>query len=291
MDSKYFQNFAIGGITMTKFPISIASYSFHNMQSEGRLDVFGYLELLASRYHVGYADIWSGFLPVLEESFLLKIREEMDRRGLSLANLCVDGPHLWEEDPGQRENHNELALKYIEAGKILGARTIRIDMGCQKDELSDEAFEYIVEHYRKYAQICYDQGMLIGPENHWGASRRPCNLKRVLEAVNHPGYGHLLHFENFKEDRELGYETVIPIAMHTHIAANTIPAAKDMIRRLAAAGYKGTYSVEHHSAHQELERVEWQLASVRCIIRELEEEGLDSPTIPDYFQSIYFPDK
>jgi sugar phosphate isomerase/epimerase len=276
---------------MSRFPVSIASYSFHNMRSEGRLDVFGYLELLASRYRVQYADIWSGYLPALEKGFLKKVRLEMDRLDLSLANLCVDGPHLWEEDEEKRKNHHALALEYIKAGKILGAKTIRIDMGCQKDELSDEAFNYIVETYRQYAEICYNEGMRIGPENHWGASCRPYNLKRVQEAVNHPGYGHLLHFENFKEDLELGYETVIPAAMHTHVAANTIPVAKDIIRRLASAGYKGAYSIEHHSGHMELERVEWQLASVRCILAELEEEGLQEPVRPDYFQGIYYPKK
>lgn len=271
---------------MSKFPVSIASYSFHGMLSEGRLDVFGYLELLASRYHAAYADIWSGFLPTLDADFLKRIRQEMDRRGLTLANLCVDGPHLWEDDPEVRKNHDALALEYIKAGIILGARTIRIDMGCREDDLSEEAFDYIVQHYRKYAQICYDEGMRIGPENHWGASRRPCNLKRVLEAVNHPGYGHLLHFENFKEERDLGYDTVIPAAMHTHIADNAILSAKDIIRRLAAAGYKGTYSIEHGSGRLELERVEWQLASVRCLLAELEEEGIEGPAKPNYFQSI-----
>lgn len=276
---------------MSKFPISIASYSFHNLRSEGRLDVFGYLELLKSRYGVEYADIWSGFLSTLEVDFLKKIRQEMDRRGMTLANLCVDGPHLWEDDAEKRKNHDALALEYIKAGKILGARTIRIDMGCQKDDLSEEAFDYIVEHYRKYAQICYDEGMKIGPENHWGASRHPYNLKKVLEAVNHPGYGHLLHFENFNEEHELGYDTVIPVTMHTHVAANTLPVAKEIIRRLAAAGYEGTYSIEHHSGHLELERVEWQLASVRGILAELEEEGLEGPAKPDYFKGIYNSDK
>ena len=276
---------------MTQFPVSIASYSFHAMKADECLDVFGYLELLYSRYRVGYADIWSGFLPTLEVSFLKKVRAEMDRRGIELANLCVDGPHLWVDDAAEREQHHALALEYIRAAEILGARTIRIDMGCQSNELSPEAFDYIAKTYLEYAHICFEAGMRIGPENHWGASRVPANLKKVQEAVNHPGYGHLLHFENFAEELELGYATVIPKAMHTHIAADTIPVAKGIIRRLAAAGYEGTYSVEHHSGALELERVEWQLGSLRAILAELMQEGLQSPTKSDYFHSIYYPNK
>ena len=45
---------------------------------------------------------------------------------------------------------------------------------------------------------------------------------------------------------------------------------------------KGTLSIEHHSANLELERVEWQLASVRAICAELEQEGLDAPAKKDY---------
>jgi sugar phosphate isomerase/epimerase len=271
--------------------VSIASYSFHGMRQDGTLDVFGYLELVANRYRVRHADIWSGFLPTLEEGFLRKVRAEMDRRGLTLANLCVDGPHLWEDDPDVRRQHDALALQYIEAGRLLGARTIRIDMGNREDEFTSESFDYIVEHYRKYSVICHGYGIRIGPENHWGASKYPRNLKRVMDAVSHPAYGHLLHFEGFLGgDQALGYETVAPIVMHTHVAANTIPVAKEIIRRLEASGYQGAYSVEHHSGHLELERTAWQLESLRCILAELQEEGAGSPAKPDYFRGIYHPE-
>ena len=276
---------------MNRFPISIASYSFHGMLEEGRIDIFGYLEMLHSRYRVANADIWSGFLPTLEEGFLKKVREEMGRRDIALANLCVDGPHLWMDDVDERERHHALALRYIQAATLLGARTIRIDAGILEDEMPDEAFEYVVRTYREYAGICHNEGIRIGTENHWGASRIPANLRRIRDAVNHPGYGHLLHFQNFARDMEDGYDAVIPIAMHSHIAAETIPVAKEIIRRLAASGYKGTYSVEHHSAELELERVEWQLGSLRSIMAELEREGLEGPVKPDYFHNIYDSNK
>lgn len=276
---------------MSCFPVSLASYSFHGMLEEGKLDIFGYLELLHSRYRVANADIWSGFLPTLDEAFLKKVRDEMGRRELMLANLCVDGPHLWMDDAVEREGHHTLALQYIRAARLLGARTIRIDVGIQGDQMLEEAFDYVVGTYREYADICHNEGMRIGPENHWGASRIPANLKCIRDAVNHLGYGHLLHFQNFARDFEDGYDAVIPIAMHTHIAAETIPVAKGIIRRLAVFGYQGTYSVEHHSGELELERVEWQLGSLRSILAELGREGLEEPAKPDFFHSIYYPAK
>jgi sugar phosphate isomerase/epimerase len=186
-----------------------------------------------------------------------------------------------------RKEHDAQALDYIKAARTLGARTIRIDMGERNDEFSAESFDYIAATYQKYARLCADEGMKIGPENHWGASKYGHNLERMKQAVNHPAYGHLLHLEGFLGDMEAGYAAVLPIAMHTHIPANSIPVAKEVLRRLAASGYKGTYSVEHHSARLELERTAWQLASLRCLLAELDEEGLDSPAQPDYLSEVY----
>ena len=97
---------------MSANPISVASYSFHGMRAEGRIDIFGYLELLVSRYRVTHADIWSGYLPTLEEDFLKKIRAELDRRDLKVANLCVDGPHLWMSDADEHGRQHQ-PLQYF----------------------------------------------------------------------------------------------------------------------------------------------------------------------------------
>ncbi len=269
---------------MSVNPVSIASYSFHGMRADGRLDIFGYLELLSSRYRVGHADIWSGFLPTLEQDFLQKIRTELDRRELKVANLCVDGPHLWMDDPAEREAHRELALRYLDAAQTLGAATVRIDMGCADETLTAEAFDYIVKTYSEYAAIAADRGMRVGPENHWGASRVPANLRRVQQAVDHPGYGHLFHFGNFAGDAALGQATVLPYVMHTHVPANMVPQAKGIIHTLQQAGYNGAISVEHHSGALELERVAWQLATVRAILAEIDKGDAGEQ---DFMSGIY----
>lgn len=161
--------------------------------------------------------------------------------------------------------------EYIKAAEILGARTIRIDFGGSEGyTMPDEAFEYIVKTYREYCGICGDLGMKIGPENHWGWDRVPEYLNKVKKAVDSPWYGHLFHFGNFYEGRtEEGIQVILDYAMHTHIPADKLDIAGDYIKRLAAAGYAGTYSVEHHSGKYEFERLEAQLGRVRAIIAEL----------------------
>jgi len=277
-----------------KFPISIASYSFNRLLSEKRIDVFTYLEALKFRYNVEYADIWSGFLPNLnnndpiDEDFFKKIRFSMDEKGITLANLCVDGPHIWTDDKDGRDLHYKGAFNYMKAAVILGAKTVRIDVGVRENTITDEQFDYVAKVYSELAQFAKDNNMRVGTENHWGASRDPKVLDRLYNAVNNDAYGHLFHFGNFIEGQEEeGMETVLKMAMHTHVPANSVTFAKEYIRRLVNADYKGTFSVEHHTGRHEYERVAWHLGTVRALITELEEEGFDKPAATDFISEIY----
>ena len=273
---------------MPEFKTAIASYSFHGLLGQGKCDVFNYLNMLRYRYNISNADIWTGFIPTLDEDFIAKVKDTLDRNGLSLANLCVDGPHVWVDDPEKRETHRLQMLEYIKAADTLGAKTIRIDFGgTEGHTMPEEAFEYIVKTYKEYCGICWDLGMKIGPENHWGWDRVPEYLEKVKNAVDHPAYGHLYHLRNFYDEPEKGEALAITYAMHTHIHAGSMPYAKEVIRRLALSGYEGVYSAEHHSGKLECERVEWQIATVRGLIAELQEEGLETEAAPAYFNGIY----
>jgi len=284
-------------MNVKKYPISIASYSFHGLLGQKKIDTFTYLESLKYRYNVEYADLWTGYLPdfnTLEpisddsEALLKKIRFSLDEKGITLANLCVDGPHIWEYEKSLRDVHYKGAFNYVKAGIILGAKTIRIDLGVREDTITEEQFDYIVKVYKELAALCKDNGIRVGTENHWGASRDPKILENIYKAVDSEAYGHLFHFGNFMDGKiSEGLETVLKMAMHTHIPADSVPFAKEYIRRLVNAGYKGTFSIEHHSSQHEYERVAWQLATVRNLITELEAEGFDTPVTGDYFRSIY----
>ncbi|MCL2814994.1 MAG: sugar phosphate isomerase/epimerase [Oscillospiraceae bacterium] len=281
-----------------KYPVSIASYSFHGLLAQKQTDIFAYLETLKFRYDAEYADIWSGYLPNLnnagpisetDEALLKKVRKSMDEKGITLANFCVDGPHIWTDDAAQREIHRNGAFNYMKAAQILGAKTVRIDVGVARETITDQEFDYVAGVYKELADFAKDNGMRVGTENHWGASRDPQVLERLYRAVGNDAYGVLFHFGNFLEGKkEEGLETVLKMAMHTHIPADSVPFAKEYIRRLVNSGYKGAFSIEHHTAKHEYERVAWQLAAIRELITELEEEGFENVVSGDYFSSVVY---
>jgi hypothetical protein len=242
--------------------ISIASYAFHGLLERGQIDLFGYLESCRYRYSLDTADIWNGMLQDTGEDALRKAKEALDERGLTLVNLCVDQAHIWEEDPAQRAKNYQNALAHLHAGEVLGAKTVRIDAGGAGEKFTSEQFDLIVKRYKEYAQRAYDNGYRCGPENHWGPEVVPENMVRICEAVDHPGFGVLLHFRGTAED-----VLMAPWAMHTHISwdisENTLDKSLGMLRE---AGYQGAWGVEHHSAQHEYARVAVQLAKVRELL-------------------------
>ncbi|MGE5224333.1 MAG: sugar phosphate isomerase/epimerase family protein [Omnitrophica WOR_2 bacterium] len=242
--------------------VSIASYSFHGLLNAGMIDLFGYLESMKYRYHLSTADIWNGMLPSTEQSYLAKVKQALDERELSLTNLCVDDAHIWEDDPALREKNYQNALAHLHAAEVLGARTIRIDAGVREKSFTEEQFDWIVRRFREYAQRAYDNGYKAGPENHWGAEVVPENMVRICQAVDHPGFGVLLHFRGNEGDA-----LIAPWAMHTHISWDiTERCLDDSMRLLMRSNYTGSWSAEHHSGENEYDEVAVQLNRVRAAL-------------------------
>lgn len=262
--------------------ISIASYAFHGLLYAKKMDVFGYLESCRYRYQLNSADIWNGFFPTIEPDFLTNVKEGLAERELELANLCVDGPHIWEDDPAEREAHYQDALAYLQAARFLDAKTIRIDAGGKGDTFTSEQFDLIVRRYKEYAQFAYDHGFKVGPENHWGAEVVPENMQRLCQAVDHPGFGVLLHFRG-----NAGDALIAPYAMHTHISWEISEQhLEESLNMLRDAGYQGYYGVEHHTGKNEYTEVAVQVAKVRDLgsrwaaLHLVEAGPADNPMIP-----------
>jgi sugar phosphate isomerase/epimerase len=243
--------------------VSIASYAFHGLLREGAIDVFGYLESVRFRYDA-QADIWNGMLPTTDRDYIQKVRRALDERGLELANLCVDGAHIWEDDPDQRAANYRVALAHLDAAEILGAKTVRIDAGGAHEAttFTAEQMDLIVRRYREWARRAAGGGYRVGPENHWGPEVIPENMVAICRAVDDPAFGVLLHFRG-----DPGDQMMAPWAMHTHLAwqitDGPLEASMGMLRD---AGYQGYWGIEHHTGRDEYAEVAVQVARVRAVL-------------------------
>ena len=254
--------------------ISIASYSFHGLLAEKKMDIFGYLETVKYRYRLDAADLWNSTLGSIEPDHLRKAKQALEEREMSVANYHVDGVHVLAPDPAVRERNYRGALEHLRAAAFLGAKTVRIDLGGKGVDdrtFTDEQLDYASQRYREYAKFGHDHGFAVGPETHWGPSLIPDVMKRLRQAVDHPAYGILLHIGHWIEGHEEeGDRMAAPWAIHTHVDARiTRTCLEEKIRLLVNTGYRGYWGVEHHSAKNEYAEVAYQLAEVQRVLARL----------------------
>ena len=266
--------------------ISILSYSFRSLLAAGQMDLFGYLESVKYRYGLNAADIWGGRHPHLgaygtlvetDEGYLKKVKDGLEERELVLADLCIDGAHLWEPEPDDRERNYQNALAFLDVAEFLGAKAMRFDAGGgrEDDAWTNEAFDYIVKRYKEYAQRAYDSGYILCTENHWGPVKIWANLKKLYEAVNHPGFGVSCHVGGWAgEQAEEADGLVAPWVVHTHFPWDiTEGNLGEKMAILRDVGYEGYYSVEHHTGENEYTEVAIQVERVRDVLDRWRLEG------------------
>lgn len=252
------------------FRLSVEGYSFHGLLEEGKMDIFHFFESLKYRYHIDAVGIWNGFFTSTEDDYIKKVKEALDEKEITVANLAVDWASIWNDDPEKRESNHKNALRHIRIAEMLGAKSVRIDWGVSRPELTEEETELLVKRYHEYCDMARDAGFVLGTENHAGASRNPHLMKKMIEYINHPSYKILLHAGSWYTDAEIGDEIVAPYAVHTHIAQKIVETCIDKtLATLKNAGYQGYLGVEHHSGKNEYTMLGWQIATVRRAVATL----------------------
>ena len=273
--------------------LSLCSYSFHHLLEAGKHDVFQYI---SDCHALGCTqlDLWNGHLPSLlddkalspssftpeyaqlspaEMDFLAKIKAAAEEAGLPFGCLAVDGAHIYEDSPETRQSNQIKAHRWLNIAEQLSAQQIRIDSGGPA-EMSDEVLDIIVTGYNNLIPRAGEKGIEVVIENHWGASRIPENVVRMLEAV--PELGLLFDTGNWPEDmRETGWTQCARYARATHIKTYAFDAEGNettvdiprAMRILQEAGYQGSWGIESVPRQgDEYEAAQKSIALVRRVL-------------------------
>jgi sugar phosphate isomerase/epimerase len=209
------------------------------------------------------------------EAYLERVKRAADDAGLPFGCVAVDGAHIYEPTPKARRANRALAYRWLEVAERLGARQIRIDAG-GPEEMPDDVFQIVVEGYRDLVARGQDKGVEILMENHWGASRIPGNVVKIVDAVD--GLGLLFDTHNWPSDaREKGWHMCARYATATHVKTFSFDeqgneASADIpkvMRLLVDAGYEGCWGIESCPRDgDEYEGVKKTIALIRRVIRE-----------------------
>jgi sugar phosphate isomerase/epimerase len=203
-------------------------------------------------------------------AYCRKLKRLAFRNGLDVVCLSTH-QNFVSPDPKVRQAQVNHTLKCLEIADALGAASIRINAGRWNtipdfDEFmkkrgleppiagrtEDEAFEWSIECLGKCLQRAEELGVVLALENHWGLSRSPEGLNRLLTPFNSPFIGALMDTGNFLEDPYDELKAIAPrtvfVQAKTYLGGGVwytldldYPAIAQI---LADAGYSGYVSLE-----------------------------------------------
>jgi sugar phosphate isomerase/epimerase len=203
-------------------------------------------------------------------AYLQNLKRHAFRNGIDLICLSIHQDFV---DPSAeyRQQQVEHTLKCVEIAYELGVPCIRLNSGRWNtiqsfDDLmkahgvepvlpgytEDDGFKWCIECIQKCLPKCAECGVLLALENHWGLTRTPEGLLRVLNAIRSPWLGGLMDTGNFLENP---YEKLAAIAPKTvFVQAKTYPGGGEwytldldyerIAKILRNVGYTGYVSLE-----------------------------------------------
>lgn len=249
---------------------SFCSYSFHRLLDAGQHDIFRYIDD-SKALGACQLDPWNSHLALIrkgddaireaaghsgaeltraEKDYLTQVRDYAEREMMPWGIVACDGAHIYEEDESAAKINRMLAHRYLEVAASLGATQVRIDAGGPED-MPDEAFAAIRDGYEDVIRRASDRGIQVLTENHWGPTKNPDNVVKLMENVE--GLGLLFDTNNWAQGRrEEGWERCAKYASATHIKTFRFdengwePSVdlREAVRILQDAGYRGVWGIE-----------------------------------------------
>ena len=160
--------------------------------------------------------------------YLQKLKRHAFTSGIDLICLSIHQDFV---DPSAefRQKQIDHTLKCIEIAYELGVPCIRLNSGrwntiASFDDLmkargeepilpghtEDDGFKWCIDCIEKCLPKAAECGVVLALENHWGLTRTPAGLLRVLNSINSPWLGGLMDTGNFLEDPYAKLEQIAP---------------------------------------------------------------------------------
>ena len=150
--------------------------------------------------------------------YLTSLRRQAEDNGIELICLSIHQDFV-DPDKVERDKNIEHTLHCIDIAHDLGISYIRLNSGRWNtiksfDELmanrgiepvlpgftEDDGFNWCIESIMECLPAAEKAGVVLALENHWGLTRTPKGLLRIVNAIDSPWLGVLMDTGNFLED-------------------------------------------------------------------------------------------
>jgi L-ribulose-5-phosphate 3-epimerase len=266
-----------GGGGDPPFRISLAQWSLHRALQAKELDPLDFPRTAAKDYAIDAVEYVNTFYKerIREAGYVAELRKRCDDLGVTSVLIMCDGEgKLGDPDEARRKEAVENHYKWVEAAKVLGCHSIRVNAGSAGSR--DEQRDLAADGLRRLTEFAAQRDLNVIVENHGGLSSDGSWLASTIRAVGHPRCGTLPDFGNFCldwskssdpamwYDRYKGVAEMMPFAKGVSAKSYGFDEAGNettidyprMMKIVLDAGYHGRVGIEYEGdKHSEPEGI------------------------------------
>lgn len=186
--------------TAIKYDISLAQFSLASEFFMGKHDTLEFPARAKNDFGVNIVEYVSMFFAdkMKDDSFFKELKIRTDDLGVTNHLIMVDDENIADVDKTKRAHAIESHYKFVDAAKVLGCSSIRINLGSiEQTGTAEEVAEAAMEGYSKLLDFGAQNELDIIVENHVGHSCNGKWLANIMKEVNHKRAGVLPDFGNF----------------------------------------------------------------------------------------------
>lgn len=198
--------------------------------------------------------------------WLEKLAAKMAATGTKCQHISNNAPRdICEPDPERRKAGVEVAKKWLDGAKILGAKSMRVNSGGPRVlpnavpasdgyPKADDVAKYLancIESFKELADHGGKAGVKVTLENHWGLTANPANIRIIVDEVKNPFCEASPDFCNWEHEYLLynGLKMLAPYA-HSNVHAKYWNRWKDndvrrSVKIMTEAKFEGTFALEY----------------------------------------------
>lgn len=196
------------------FTISLAQWSLHRALQSRQLDHLDFARVARRDFGIEAIEYVNSFFKdrARDAAYLAEMNRRAAGEGVYQHLIMCDGEGaLGDPDASKRAQAVENHRKWLEAAKVLGCATIRVN--AQSSGTPEEQQRLAADGLRRLTEHAAPLGLNVIVENHGGLSSHGDWLVGVMKLVDHPRCGTLPDFGNFYEyDKYRGVEEMMPYA-------------------------------------------------------------------------------
>jgi L-ribulose-5-phosphate 3-epimerase len=254
------------------FRISLAQWSLHRALRAGKIDPLDFPRVAREDFGIDAVEYVNQFYADHGEDipYLKKLGSVADGEGVkSLLIMCDGEGALGDPHPPLRKQAVENHRKWLEAARLLGCHSIRVNAKSDSTLDPEEQQLLVADGLRALCEIADGYSIDVLVENHGGPSSNGKWLAGLMEKVDHPRAGTLPDFGNFLVkpnaedpsggqwyDRYLGVRELMPYAKAVsaksydfdELGEDTATDYERMMRIVLDAGYRGWVGIEYEGS-------------------------------------------